>query len=509
MIRRLPLIALLLVAVAGVAFLATRGGDEESQGIEYRVVMDNAFGLTTGADLRVAGVRVGSVDDLDVERETARAVAIVKVEKAAFGRLHKDVRCTVQPQSLIGEYFLDCEPGDDPQLLEDGATIPASQTFGTVPPDLVQGIMRRPYNERLSLILSEFGAGLGARGEELNTSIQKAIPALQQTDRVLKVLAEEKRALQALVNDSSVVVSDLADRRDEVAGFVREARDTAAASAERDDDLRATVRGLPTVLRELRPTLRDLGTAAEEQTPALRDLRLSAGPLTQLARDLGPFTEAAGPAVEALGEASATGRGAVRAARSTVQTLRQVAAKGVEPLTNARFVLEHLDDRDNAVEPNKLAPDPAKGFTGLEAFLTYFFVQAQGINIYDERGHFLKLNLSLTPCSRYHSAVTAKNNPERRRTCGGALGPSAPGIDSDLNTRGAPGAMPATTRAKTAKKDDAPAAASPSTPTPAAPAAPSAPSTPAPAVPSAPAPSNPVGQVQDTVLGLLDYLLKP
>jgi hypothetical protein len=185
--------------------------------------------------------------------------------------------------------------------------------------------------------------------------------------------------------------------------------------------------------------------------------------------------------------------------------------KGVEPLTNARFVLEDLDDRDKAVEPNKLAPDPAKGFTGLEAFLSYFFVQAQAINIYDERGHFLKLNLSYDACSRYTSAPTAKANPERRKQCGAALGPSAPGIDTDLNPRGGTAGAARSTTTRTASRDDAPATTERSAgtaPNAATPASPS-PSAPAPSAPAAPSLPDVPSNVGGAVKGLLDYLLKP
>src|SRR5919112_1882119 len=94
---------------------------------------------------------------------------------------------------FIGEIFIDCRPGTNPQRLEPGSTIPVEQTETTVPVDLVNNIMRRPYRERFSILLSELGAGLAARGEDLNETIRRAVPALRETDKVLKLLADQRR----------------------------------------------------------------------------------------------------------------------------------------------------------------------------------------------------------------------------------------------------------------------------------------------------------------------------
>jgi virulence factor Mce-like protein len=429
-----------LVAVLAAAGLATGAGDDGGAK-RYDVVLDNSFGLTEGADLKAAGVRIGKVASLDVQRPgaggggaPARALITIEVDKPGFDSLRKDVFCRVEPQSLIGEYFLNCEPGKSREALPDGATIPVEQTAGTIPPDLVLGIMRKPQRERFATILAELGAGLGARGEDLNVTIRRALPALRETDEVLELLAANRSTLRTLTRDADVVLDALSGNREDVARFVAEARDTAVASAERRTDLAATIHKLPAFLRALRPTLADLGTVAREQTPALRDLRASAGDLRTLFDRLGPFSEAARPAVRSLGTASVVGRQAARAGRPTIARLRRTGRAAKEPSTNLRFVTEHLDDRTNAVEPNKLSPG-GSGFTGLEAMLQYVFVQAQAINLYDTKGHILKLNALVNECGSYTNAETARSNPERTKRCSQALGPNQPGINTAVTAR--------------------------------------------------------------------------
>ena len=473
---RRTLLCTLLVLAAGAATtfaVSASGSDKQS----YTVVLDNAFGLTPGADLKSSGVKVGKVTKLDVQRSTARALARIEIDKPEFAGFRKDVFCEVKPQSLIGEYYLDCAPGTSADPAP--ATIPVKQTAGTIPPDLVLDILRRPARERFGLILSELGIGLTARGDDLQTTIRRGVPALRETDKVLKILADNRRTLQQLTSDADKVLAELARNRGDVARFVSTAGATTKASADRRAELKDTVHKLPAFLRELRPTLADLGTAAAQQTPALADLRRAAPDLTRFLKLLGPFADSARPAVRGLGKASVTGTEAVREARSTVRQLRGLGASATEPLRNLRFILEQVNDRGNAVEPNRLSPGNGAGFTGLEAFLQYAFVQSQAINIFDSKGYLLKLELLINECTQYTNAETARDNPARTAHCKQWLGPNQTGGGTSVAAR-----TPARSK-KQAPKTDKQAPETPSTTTPTAPTAPAAP----PAAPKKPLPS--------------------
>ena len=469
---RRPLVIFLCALAAGAgATLALTAGAGAADDERYTVVLDNAFGLTEGSDLRSAGVVIGKVDKLDVQRSTARALATVVVTLPSFAGFRSDVFCEVKPQSLIGEYYLDCDPGRKQEPAP--RTIPVEQTGGTIAPDLVLDIMRRPARERFGIILTELGIGFAARGEDIQTTLRRAVPALRETDKVLDILNANRRTLRELTRDADTVLAGLARNRRDVGRFVREAADTTEATASRSEELRQTVDRLPRFLRELRPTLADLGTTARLQTPALRDLRRAAPDLTELLQRLGPFAESARPAVRGLGDASDTGRTAVREAASTVKQLRALGTASTEPMRNLRFVLEDVNDRDRAVEPNRLSPT-GKGFTGLEALLQYFFVQSQAINIYDSKGFMLKINVLINECTQYMNAQTAREHPERTKNCNSWLGPNQPGITTSpvsTTTRRKPRTAPERKPDKPSEQPAAPAPAGekPAEPAPAAP----------------------------------------
>jgi virulence factor Mce-like protein len=418
---------LVVVAAAAGLFVAL-GGASDERGKRYWVELDNAFGLTEGADVKVAGVRAGKVKRFKLDREDMRALVHVELNRGGFDDLRADVRCETRPQSLIGEYFIDCRPGKSEKRLRDGATIPVEQTETTIPLDLVNNIMRRPYRERFTILLSELGAGLAARGPDLDATIRRAVPALRQVDRLLAILREQRMTIRDLYRDADQVMVRVAEKRTDVGRFVDEARDTARAASLEAPGIRDQWATFPTFLRELRPTLARLEATADEQIPALRNLNRAAPLLEQLFDTLGPYADASRPAVRSLADAAEVGRGAVKATTAPVAELRKGVDDLPEASQNLAITLEHLDDPKNAVEKDPRGGRKDGGFTGLEALIRYFFAQSQAINLYDGNSFMLKASLFLDrPCANYTTVKEIKDgtSPER---CRAWLGPNQPGI---------------------------------------------------------------------------------
>ncbi|MDP9384543.1 MAG: MlaD family protein, partial [Actinomycetota bacterium] len=430
--KRVLLIALVLVAAGAGAFVAAGAGDDDSRG-RYTVVLDNAFGLIEGADVKVAGVRAGKITSFGIDPKSYRARVGIKINARGFGDLRSDVFCESRPQSLIGEYFLDCKPGTSPRELKPGAVIPVERTGSTIPVDLVNNIMRRPFRERFSILLGELGAAFASRGADLNETIRRANPALRETDKVLRILAEQRSVIRDLTANADRVVGELAANKTEVTRFVREARDTARTSASRKADLREQVETFPAFLDELRPTMARLGEAADAQVPALTNMSRSAPLLRSFFDELGPFSDASRPAFRTLADASRAGRTAVRVARPRIAELRAFVDDLPELATNLAITLEHLDDRRFAVEKDPRSPG-GQGFTGFEAILQYVFRQSQATNVFDANSYLLKVSAFLDSiCANYTNAELART-PERQR-CRARLGPSQPGIDQPDPTK--------------------------------------------------------------------------
>ncbi len=432
--RALATFALIAAAAAAVVGLGADGGDSKFP--RYWVELDTAFGVVEGGDVRVAGVNAGTVREIKLDEKTLKALVEIEITQTGFGTFRTDTFCETRPQSPLGEYFIDCDPGTARTDIPEGGRVKVEQTTTTIPNDLVTNVWRRPYRERLRLILAEFGAGLAGRGEDLNAAIRRAVPALRQTDRVLAILADHNQVIRELVEDADTIFEEVAGNKEDVGRFVEEARDTNAASAERRDDLATNWRELPPFLGELEPTLARLETLTEEQTPVLQDLNASAGQLRRFFDNTAEFSHASRPSIRALADAAEVGRPALRAAAPQIKQLRSYAGYTPDVAKNARILLEDFGDPSRAVERDSRAPNGQRGFSGLQAIFRYIFSQSLQVNGFDLNGYFSRAAVHTGDCAPYADAKTVKDEPELTEQCKSWLGPNQLGVTTPDPTNG-------------------------------------------------------------------------
>ena len=455
------LIVLLLVGTAALALGAN--GDDDGGKKTYYLYFDNAFGLTEGGDFKVAGVRAGETSEFKVEPVNGRPLAKVtaKVTEPGLADLRRDARCEIRPQSLIGEYFVDCQPGTG-RRLRDGGKLPVEQTSSTIAIDLVNDIMRRPYRERLRLIVGELGAGLAGRPGDLSAVLRRAHPALRETSETLRILGRQTGTIEKFTGDAQTVVSALENRKEDVSRFVREAGRTAEISASRRDELGETFRRLPAFLAELEPYMNRLADLTKAQTPVLRDLESASGELDTFLTRLRPFAAEGRPAFESLGQLSVIGRRAVRKTDEELRELRRLAEDAPGLAKPLRQFLQTIDDRRRAVEPDRRAAatgPPAgdkthttsgrAGFTGMEAIWDYFYWQALSSNALDDIGHVLRLNIVVNECTSYQ----VKPSKALLEACNQFLGPIQPGVTTPDPTEGSGTTGPAASTAASVPPD--------------------------------------------------------
>jgi len=476
--RRMIASAVAFIAAGVFLFLTLGASSGSNSSGTYRIELQNAFGLVNGEQFKVAGVPVGTISSIDLcEFDHAAhcqypldAVVTVSANRRGFNQFRSDAFCQSRPQSLIGEYFLDCDPGSSGRVLKPGSTIPVSHTQSTIPADLVQNIMRLPYRERFTLIINELGAAVAARSMDIQSALRRADPALAETDNLLALLANDANTIKQLNVDANTVITALANNNRQVQQFIVEANNTAQDSASPAANpascgysasahcIEATWQRLPAFLEQLRPALVKLGAAADAQVPVFDNLNAAAGNLQRFFVDLVPFDHESVPALRSLGQASATGKPAVEAATPTVNDLqrftgpvgcdqqsKQIFNCTPELAQNLAIVLQWLDSRSHAVEPDPRSPDGGVGYTGLEGVLQYVFNITNAINTFTTWGHELAVDaFASTVCSPYTTPQTLANNlanyestggnlnsfnPQNPRTCYAWLGPNQQGVN--------------------------------------------------------------------------------
>ena len=465
--RALAALFVVAAATAGAALTVGAGGDSGSDAVRYRLIFDNAFGLVDGGDFRVGGVKAGTTAGFDLEKrkgEPPHAVVTAEVTEPGIADFREDASCEIRPQSLIGEYFVDCQPGSsDRRLATDGTgTVPVEQTAATVPVDLVQNIMRRPYRERLRLILTELGTALAGRPDDLREVVRRAHPGLRETTRVLSILGRQNRVIENFIRDADTVIAPLEREKAEVSRWIRETGRAAEVSASRRAELSRTIDLLPQFLDELEPTMAELGDLSDQSVPLLVELERAAPDLDELFTRLGPFARASRPAIDALGEASLEGTRAFRVSEEELDELRALSADAPAFAKPLRQFLETMDDRKRGLENDARAkagappaPDPTAipdsgPFTGFEAIWNYAFWQTLSINMFDGLAHIVRLGLQLDEdCSQFQSHPTQAVIEK----CNQWLGPDQPGITTpDPTEPGSSAASVLTERNKPASR---------------------------------------------------------
>ena len=112
----------------GYAVLNSGRGTVNGDGIRLTAKFDRIDGLSNGADVRIAGVRVGSVTDARIDPQTFSAELTMKVDRSL--RLPDDTSAEVSSEGLLGGRYVSLVPGGSDKVLSDGGRI--TQTQGSV-----------------------------------------------------------------------------------------------------------------------------------------------------------------------------------------------------------------------------------------------------------------------------------------------------------------------------------------------------------------------------------------
>jgi phospholipid/cholesterol/gamma-HCH transport system substrate-binding protein len=209
-------------------------------GTEYRAEFTDASGLVSGEEVRVAGIKVGTVTGIKLgSGRPARVVVTFTVKGVDLGRAST---AGIEVKTLLGQHYLSVTPTGSGKLSAD-AVIPLSRT--TTPVNLV------PAFQRLTTTSEDIDTAEVAKAfDVLSTTLTRTAPEMTQTLRGLSRLSRS-----VTVRDSEI--RELFERASQVSGVV----------ADRDRDIARLLTDTNTVLAELdrrRETITSIihGTAA-------------------------------------------------------------------------------------------------------------------------------------------------------------------------------------------------------------------------------------------------------
>jgi phospholipid/cholesterol/gamma-HCH transport system substrate-binding protein len=387
-----------VAALVAVVLLAIGAGGSNST-YKVRAIFDDAGNIIPGEDIKIDGVKVGAVGTVTPTPQ-AKAAVVLEVTKPGFKDFRADASCTVRPQALIGEKYVDCLPTQPrvegtplpPPLQKipsghEGAgqrLLPVQNTHSPVDVDLLGDISRLPERQRLTIILNELGAGLAGRGSDLKEVVRRANPALQELEKVLRILASENRVLAKLAVDSDQALKPFAAVRDRVADFIVQSNKVAQASAATRGALAQNLKDFPPFLRQLGPAMDRLGRFADQTTPVFTDLLVAAPGINQAFTHLPKFSSSSEKFFENLGQTAKLSGPALVSTQPLLKRLQALGNAGQPFATNLASLLASLRDTG-----------------GLERILDFIFLGTGTANGYDALGHFLRAEGVGTGCLTY------------------------------------------------------------------------------------------------------------
>ncbi len=244
----------------------------------FKALFRDATGLKKGDDVRIAGVLVGSVEDIRLEGKHALVTFRVEEDQPVYDTSV----ATIDYLNLMGQRYVELSrPAEEGRRLADGATIPLERTaegldltamFNAFKP-LFELIQPDDVNRLADNIIQVF-QGQGGALQHLT----------DQTARLTSTLADRDEVIGAVIENVSAVMDTVAEHRTEMSAMVGQLDDLTGTIAGHKEQIGATIDGVSGLVEvfsglvsEMRPTVdKDVAalggwaTSFARQSPRIR-----------------------------------------------------------------------------------------------------------------------------------------------------------------------------------------------------------------------------------------------
>jgi len=228
------------------------------------VLLEDAVGVGSKAEVMVAGVPVGRVSAVQVDHDRAR----LTLDLYQSAEIRSDVRVRMRAKSVLGEKYVELVPQsrtahivvDGDELTPGGSHTEIDEMVNAIGP-LVEAL--DPEAVRLAL---------ASVNEALQEDPERLARMLRNADEALDNAANASRQLSATLTQSQATLT----RADRAMGVLEQrARDAGGVLARADrvlGDLEAAAEPLPEMVRRADATLEEVRQAIEPMSGATEDL---------------------------------------------------------------------------------------------------------------------------------------------------------------------------------------------------------------------------------------------
>ncbi|MBM0125676.1 MCE family protein [Pimelobacter simplex] len=244
--------SVLIITIGNLSFGATK---------EYAAEFSDATGVNKGDDIRIAGVKVGTVQEVAiVGAEKARVTFTVDADR----RLDDATHATIKYRNLIGQRYISLtQEGDGGQRLKEEAAIPVDRTrpaldltalFNGFKP-LFQALSPDDIN-KLSYEIVQVFQGEGGTVEGLLSSTASVTQTLADRDQVIGELLSNLDYVLDHVADRDKQLTNLIDSFRSLVGGLNEDREAILGSLDSISELSVQTAALVTDIKD--PFIKDI-----------------------------------------------------------------------------------------------------------------------------------------------------------------------------------------------------------------------------------------------------------
>jgi phospholipid/cholesterol/gamma-HCH transport system substrate-binding protein len=294
---RVAAIGAVVIAIVLVAILLFGGGG----GYTVKARFQNAAQLVPGNQVEIGGTPAGSIDSIKIT-DNAQAEVSMTVDDL-YRPLPVGTKAVIRQasQSGIANRYVDLQlppgnkSGGKTMTIPDGGTIPITSTTTTVDLDQLFNTLDPSTRASLKAFFKNSAAQFKGKTNQQRLAFHYLNPALSTSSRLFGELNRDSPLLARFLQDSSTLVTALAQKRNDLTSLISNANTTFRALGSQRLALEEAIARLPDFMRQanttfvnLRAALGDVDPLVNASKPVARKLELFLHQLRPFAHDLRP-----------------------------------------------------------------------------------------------------------------------------------------------------------------------------------------------------------------------------
>jgi phospholipid/cholesterol/gamma-HCH transport system substrate-binding protein len=305
------------------------------KGYRFTVELSRTLSLAEQSDVRISGVSVGHVISFST-RSAGLSDVTVEMDHAD-APIHANDHLILRQKTLLGETYIELipQPGAA-RNLPDGGRLPSSHVLPAVTLDDILAALEPRVRKSFQQWAQLQAAAYNGRGEQINSDFAELQPFVEQTNKLLTILASQEGAVRAVVRNTGVVFDALTERDDQFRGLIDNGERTFHALAQSSQQFAEASRGLPAFEHHSVVALRELDSLADAAGPLLEQSQAWERELAPLLRHVKAFTPDFNSLLTNLGPLTSASKKGLPLVPKTLQNT-------VPLLENVTPVLRNLD----------------------------------------------------------------------------------------------------------------------------------------------------------------------